>query len=262
MARGEGPRAAGGPTYGWDGGSFATYNIAVEELSTYFAGPLGVWVHNEGVGRPPACQRVASLYLRFRRDEGRSPMGAFERLMELSSSPSRRAQIDPHLREVARQVTIDLYIESGGDLKKIPTVEQMRATFARQGSPFNGRIGPANIETHHAVPEYVQRALGITDVDGAPAMPLHFFEHRAGGEVPTSFHSILSRKYIPLNKKARDRVLGNDPGEAKQEAKRLLREAYAEWIRVNDLSPEVDDALLNAISRAVDDWITPPTGGG
>lgn len=138
----------------------------------------------------------------------------------------------------------------------------MRDLFTDGDGPFAGRMYPADIETHHAVPIYVQEALGIPNIDGSPAMPLHFFDHRAGSDhMPESFHSIL-RDALPENEVALRRVLGDDPIEAKRVAKERLSIAYEEWIRQNQLAPEGDDTLLNAVTKAINDWITPPPGGG
>lgn len=54
-----GPPALGSAHYGWDGYTFVTYNLEVEDFHTYFVGDEGVWVHNDGGA---VCERVLRAF--------------------------------------------------------------------------------------------------------------------------------------------------------------------------------------------------------
>src|SRR5262249_19221476 len=63
------------------GKSFTTYNFAVADTHTYFAGRAGVWVHNASA---TPCDRLARVYRVELRKQGGTKEKAFAKMLEES----------------------------------------------------------------------------------------------------------------------------------------------------------------------------------
>lgn len=246
-----GPPKPGQERHGWDGGAYRTYNIEVAEFHSYFVGRAAVWVHNQGVGRAD-CERVAAVYHRLRSKDQLDPWDAFEKLMTLTASPTRRPRFDPHLRYAVREITLDMFDTANGG--QVKSVTAMRGYTGNQP-----RLSAGYIEVNHSVPIYVQKRItGFPQnvLDGCPGMLLHWQDHRISHpNRPNSFHTILNR-YIPSHPSRFNTMFPN--GLSREEAKFQLGRAYTEWITANNLFDPSTDHAAN-IKAAINAWIDNPT---
>ncbi len=110
------------------GQTFTTYNLAVKDFHTYFAGEDGVWVHNTGSW----CDHYKGFWLWLRQSRGETPEEAVrltEKLIDSGLRKNRFSKLDYH--EAVQSMAKLAAHEIGQSVGDLPSVRELR-----RGLPF------------------------------------------------------------------------------------------------------------------------------
>lgn len=180
-----------------------TYNLEVEGFHTYFVGNTGVWVHN---ATKQPCEKVLSIYRRYKL-RGLDPWEAFsETVKKLKDVPAQTFGL------AAGEAMEELYkMAAAGQNGTWPSHTKIRELMSGRNTDYNpdaipngsyfGLLNPEDapgvwrqfrLESHHGVPEKVQKWLQMTkNVDDSPALLTTFLEHMGKG---VGIHQTIARK--------------------------------------------------------------------
>jgi hypothetical protein len=146
-----------------DGDSFTTFNIQVDDFGTYFAGQLGVWVHNASARN---CFNLFARYTQLR-EKGRSLEQTFRVLERF-----RRVKfVEGSVTSPANARAVAAFEELGASLMEALRVEKVfpagtkiwtRGIFARTGTGDAAAAG-ANIWDHFL--RHVREERMFPDID-------------------------------------------------------------------------------------------------
>ncbi|MGI8603212.1 MAG: polymorphic toxin-type HINT domain-containing protein [Verrucomicrobiales bacterium] len=132
------------------GETFTTYNFEVDQFHTYFAGPLGVWVHNSG---PNYCGMMMGEMHRIATSRGLTTVVGqrTELLIDVVRNLDNRGIIIPH-QEIAWAARRVCEYENGGYVTGEPwtrTYQWWNESFFNRLGVIRWRDGGGDFDIHH-----------------------------------------------------------------------------------------------------------------